>query len=166
MSWQKGLKRFFIGVALTCLILVLLGSAIFIVPALSDNFINRYHLTQMAGKFGKVPHPDSTRLLSHVRIIGDTGGSQCCLVLFVGDLRQYSGNPQGVADFYRGKGVNLAFLENGNLITPAGYEDMNILPIGYDGSFGGLSGWGVPALEQYKNIYMVYISATGQQTYR
>jgi hypothetical protein len=166
MSWQKGLNRFFIGLALACLIIVLLGSAIFIIPALSANLMNRYQLQQMEGKFGKVSHPDTTRLLKHVSIIGDTGGSQCCLVLFVGDLRQYSGKPQDIADFYRDKEVYLAFIEDGSLTTPAGYEDLTILPMGYDGSFGNFSGWGVPSLAQYKNIYMVYISATGRQTYR
>ena len=166
MSWQKGLKRFLIGGALACLILLLLGSAIFILPTLSDNLLNRYHLQQMAEKFNKVPQPDTTRLLRHASLIGDTGGSQCCLVLFVGELRQYSGQPQGIADFYRDKGVTLAFIENGKVTTPAGYEDLTILPMGYDGVFGDFSGWGVPSLEKYKNIYMVYISATGHQTYR
>jgi hypothetical protein len=166
LSWQKGLKRFFIGGSLACLIIVLLGSAIFVIPALSDHLINRYHLGQMAAKFRQVPHPDKTILLKHTGIIGDTGGSQCCLVLFVGDLRQYSGKPQDIADFYRDKGVFLAFMENGNLTTPAGYQDLTILPMGYDGSFGDFSGWDVPSLEQYQNIYMVYLSATGQQTYR
>jgi hypothetical protein len=166
MTWKKGLKRLLIGAAWACLIIVLLGTAIFILPALSDHFLIRYHLQQMAVKFSKVAHPGTTRLLKHVSLIGDTGGSQCCLVLFVGELRQYSGQPQGIADFYRDKGVTLAFIENGKVTTPAGYEDLTILPMGYDGVFGDFSGWGVPSLEKYKNIYMVYISATGHQTYR
>lgn len=165
MSWQKGLKRLLIGGAWACLILVLLGSAIFIIPALSDNLLNRHTLQQMADKFSKVPHPDTTRLLKHVSTIGDTGGSQCCLVLFVGDLRQYSGKPQGIADFYRDMGVTLAFIENGNLSQDFS-EPMSLIPMGYDGSFGDFSRWGIASIEQEENLYIVYISATGHQAYR
>ena len=124
------------------LFLILLLTSPFFIPEV----VNQYHLKQLEYKFSNVSHPKDSLLLKSVSGMGDTGGSQCCCLSFVAELRQFSGDKQAVEAFYREQKATVWFFKDGY----ARSDVLDLLSLDYD----HLGEWGVFSPEQVDNLIL------------
>lgn len=140
-----------LAIGVTCLLLF--AGQRFIQPAF-DKLMGDLNLDSFEKDFQDLQHPSETEYLASRSELGDFGGSQEGCDLFLGEIRRYSGNQEGILTAYsdqdiKGFPLQVVFLAGDEF--PGGMVDTLPAPL------ENLVGWElIPSVDQGA-LYLVYL---------
>ena len=150
---MRTLRQMLIGFALPCAASALFSGAVIAFIILTMILPDRLYLRILEREFRQLTHPSGTEVLTVVSDIASTGGSQCCEVLLVGELRSYAIDRKHIEAFYEDEEVCVEFVGEPKALGTGPCESP--LPWPYDAS-SEYRGWEIESLSLEDKTYLVY----------
>jgi len=123
--------------------------------SINNDLIGEEKIQELEVAFQEIQHPAGTERISSRNFIGEfTGGKQGC-DFFVGEIRSFSGEQEGVLTAYSDQQII------GNPVQTVSLDNMQIpdsVSSALPATLNNLADWKLPGVAEQRQLYLVYVT--------